>query len=119
MSAGSRKDEKTTELLMHLAAEYFNREGNKDSLITFTNAEMLDRGRRANIYFTVLPVDREEQALEFVRRKRNDFRLFVMQKNLFGFMPQINFALDQGEKNRQRIDSLLNDSQIDTAESTG
>lgn len=113
------KDEKTAELLMHLAAEYFSREGNRDSLITFTNAEMLDRGRRSNIYFTVLPTEREAQALEFVRRKRNDFRLFVMEKNLFGFMPQINFALDEGEKNRQKIDSLLSEHSVDTDESTG
>lgn len=113
MSKGN-KDEKMATLLMHLAAEYFSREGNRESLITFTYAEMLDRGRRSNIYFTVLPSDREVSALQFVRRKRNDFRLFVMQKNLFGFMPQINFSIDDGEKNRQRIDELLNNSHVDS-----
>lgn len=110
----TNKDEKVATLLMHLAAEYFSREGNRENLITFTHAEMLDRGRRSNIYFTVLPSDQEESALQFVRRKRNDFRLFVMQKNLFGFMPQINFAIDDGEKNRQRIDELLNNHEVDS-----
>ena len=100
------RDEKASSLLVKFAAEYFMIESSKDSLITVTRAEMLDRGRRAMIYFTALPVEKEKAALEFARRRRNDFRIFIMSKKSFGFAPKIDFEIDYGEHNRQRIDEL-------------
>ena len=105
----SHKDQKQATLLTELAAQYFLVESNKDSLITVTRTEMEDRGKRANILFTVLPTDKQDQALEFALRRRNDFRKFIMSKKIFGFAPRINFSLDYGERNRQRIDELSNE----------
>lgn len=104
------KDEKMASLIAKFAAEYFLIESNQDSLITVTKAEILDRGRRAIIFFTALPENKEEDALAFAKRRRRDFRQFVMDKKSFGFAPQIDFAIDLGEHNRQRIDELLNES---------
>lgn len=103
------KDEKMASLLLHFAGEYFSLESNRDSLITPTRAEILDRGRRALILFTAFPREKEEAALDFMKRKRNDFRKFVMEKKSFGFAPKIDFDIDLGEHNRQRIDELLNE----------
>ncbi len=104
------KDEKVSKLLAHFAAEYISIESNKDSLITVTKAEVYDRGRHACVFFTALPQEKEKQALEFLKRKRNDFRKFVMGKKSFGFTPKINFEVDLGEHNRQRIEELLNEA---------
>jgi ribosome-binding factor A len=106
------KDEKSISLISRFAAEYFNLESNKDSLITITRSEIFDRGRRALVYFTALPKEKEEVVLEFAKRRRNDFRKFVMDKKSFGFVPRIDFCIDEGEHNRQRIDELLNESLI-------
>ena len=103
------KDEKMTSLLSRFAAEYFEVESNKDSLMTITRAELFDRGRRALIYFTALPSEKEASALEFAKRRRQDFRQFIMTKKSFGFAPKIDFAIDLGEHNRQRIDELSNE----------
>lgn len=105
------KDEKAASLLGKFAAEYFSTESNKDSLITITRVEILDKGRRAIVYFTALPQEKEEQALEFAKRRRQDFRQFVMDKKSFGFAPRIDFEIDFGEHNRQRIDELLNEEE--------
>jgi len=102
------KDEKMASLLTKFAAEYFAVESNKNSLMTVTRAEMLDKGRRALIYFTALPERLEPEALEFANRRKNDFRKFIMQKRSFGFAPKIEFSIDFGEHNRQRIDELSN-----------
>jgi ribosome-binding factor A len=104
------KDEKMISLISRFAAEYFNLESNKDSLITVTKTEVLDRGRRALVYFTALPKEKEEVVLEFAKRRRKDFRQFVMNKKSFGFVPRIDFCIDLGEHNRQRIDELSNES---------
>lgn len=102
------KDEKFASLLGKFAAEYFLIEANKDSLMTVTRVEILDRGKRAIIYFTALPQEKESAALEFATRRMRDFRKFVMGKKSFGFVPRVEFAIDFGEHNRQRIDELLN-----------
>lgn len=107
------KDEKMASLLLQFAGEYVSLESNSLSLITMTKAEMLDRGRRAIIFFTALPEDKEAEALDFLRRRRQDFRRFVSGKKSFGFVPKIDFAIDLGEHNRQRIDELLNEDQIE------
>lgn len=103
------KDEKAAELLAHFAAEYFSQESNRDSLITVTRAEVYDKGRRANVFFTALPQEKEQAALEFMRRRRSDFRQYVMDKKSFGFAPRVDFEIDLGEHNRQRIDELSNE----------
>jgi len=102
------KDEKAASLLMQFAAEYFTIESSKDSLITVTKAEIENRGKHATIYFTALPQEKEEAALEFAKRRKRDFRQFVMSKKSFGFAPNIDFQIDYGEHNRQRIDELSN-----------
>lgn len=102
------KDEKFASLLQKFAAEYFAVEANKNSLVTVTRVDILDRGRRALIYFTTLPREKETEALDFAKRRRRDFRQFIMGKKSFGFAPSVDFCIDLGELNRQRIDELSN-----------
>jgi ribosome-binding factor A len=78
--------------------------------MTVTRTEMLDRGRRALVYFTALPREKEPEALDFALRRRQDLRRFIMAKKSFGFAPSIDFCIDLGEHNRQRIDELSNES---------
>ncbi len=103
------KDEKASSLILKFAGEYFLMESNNDSLITITNAEVLNKGKRAMIYFTALPIEKETEVLKFMNRRRNDFRQFVMGKKSFGYVPRIEFCIDAGEHNRQRIDELSNE----------
>lgn len=106
----STRDERLASTIAELAAEYISRESNRSSLITVTHADVLNKGRRAIVYFTVLPDSDEAGALEFVNRKRSDFRKFVTEKKIVGFAPSIDFQIDFGEKNRQRIDELSSGS---------
>jgi len=109
------KDEKFASTISKFAAEYFGIEANKDSLITVTYTNILDRGKRAIVYFTTLPREKEKEALDFTKRRRRDFRQFIMNKKTFGFAPNINFEIDHGEYNRQRIDELSNEFSIETS----
>lgn len=104
-----RKDGKIATAIKSLASEYLEAESNRQSLITVTRVEVLNKGKRVSVFFTVFPDSEEDKALEFVRRKRKDFKMFVGSKKIFGFVPSIEFQIDYGEKNRQRIDSLLSD----------
>jgi len=104
------KDEKSASLISKFAAEYFLIESNKDSLMTITKTDIFNKGKRAIVFFTALPREKESEALAFAKRRRQDFRQFIMAKKSFGFAPRIDFCIDEGEHNRQRIDELLNQS---------
>ncbi len=110
MMVKKHRDEKMASLISKFAAEYFCLESNKDSLMTVTKTDILDKGKRAIVFFTALPREKEPEALAFAKRRERDFRQFIMSKKSFGFAPKIDFAIDEGEHNRQRIDELLNES---------
>lgn len=110
------KDEKLAEAIRELAGLYISREANRTSLITVTRTLALNKGRKVVVYFTVLPDSEEQPALEFLTRKRSDFRKFITEQKIVGFAPAIEFQIDFGEKNRQRIDELSNNDNLDTSD---
>lgn len=93
--------------LAHLAAEFLQRESNRQTLITVTRADISPDFAQATIYFTVLPQEAEEQALAFIKRQRTDFRTFVKKRMSLKKLPFFDFAIDTGEQHRQHIDTLL------------
>ncbi len=100
------KDHKLKEVLRELAAEFFSRESNRQSLITITDVDVYARGSRARILMTVLPVEKEEAALDFAHRQLTDFKRYVMEKSRIGHVPFFEVSIDVGEKNRQKMDEI-------------
>lgn len=100
------KDDKMKELIRELAAEFFQRESNGQSLITVTSVETYARASRAKILVTVLPESEQDKAIGFIHRQLSDFREFVMERSRIQRVPYFDIALDVGEKNRQRLDEI-------------
>ncbi|MEK7563975.1 MAG: ribosome-binding factor A [Patescibacteria group bacterium] len=103
----TQRNEKVTNKIKELAAEFLGRENNKTSLLTVTNASCSPDLKRATIFMTVLPTDKEKTALEFAKRKRPELREYLKKNMPVKIIPFIDIEIDQGEKNRQRIDELL------------
>jgi ribosome-binding factor A len=107
----SKKEEQIKEALRDAAAEFLIREANRISLITVTSVSVFDRGTKATIYVTVYPEKDEATVLDFLKRKRSDFKHFVENETRIMRPPHhFDFEIDLGEKNRQRIDELSNNS---------
>ena len=104
----STRDERLIEILRDLAARYLLLHGNNSSLMTVTRVELTRDGKRATIFFTVFPDNFEKTALEFAKRKRSEFKEFIKENSKLGRIPLLDFEIDSGEKNRQKIDNLLN-----------
>lgn len=102
----SHHSEKLEQELQQRAALFLQRESNGQSLITVTRCVLSENKKYATILISVLPVEKEETALEFVKRQRPDFLEYIRKETKIGRLPTITFALDIGEKNRQRIDEL-------------
>jgi len=103
----TNRNEKVANIIKELAAQFLGRENNRTSLVTVTSANVSPDLKRATIFITVLPTDKENLALEFTKRKRPELREFLKKNLEIKTIPFIDFAIDLGEKNRQRIDELL------------
>lgn len=106
----SFRTEKVSELVKKLAAEFLSREADKSSIITVTNANISDDLKNATIFFSVYPKASEGAALNFAKRKRSELKKYVKSKLKMRRIPFFDFEIDFGEKNRQKIDELWNDS---------
>lgn len=101
------RHERVGEIIKHLAAEFLSRESNRTSLITVTNIDLARDMSKAIILVSIFPENKTKGAIDFVKRKRNDFRDYVKQNSKLRRIPRFDFELDLGEKNRQNIDNLL------------
>ena len=106
----SRREIQVSESIAHMAADFFARESPPAAesrfLITITRAEISPDLKNITVFFSVLPQSFEGSALVFAKRNRTDFREYVKKHTLMKRVPTIDFEIDYGEKNRQRIDDL-------------
>ena len=103
------KKERIAEILHRLAAKFVLEEGSKASLLTITRVEVSPTGKEAKIFFTTLPESQEDTALKFLERKLVEFKRYVRDESRIGLVPHIDFKIDYGERNRQRLDKLNTD----------
>ncbi len=101
-----KKREITAEIIHRLASKFILEEGGQSSLLTVTRVELSPTGKEAKIFFTTLPEKEEDTALKFLERKTPEFQRYIRDESRIGIIPHVNFKIDYGERNRQRLDKL-------------
>jgi ribosome-binding factor A len=103
------RNDRFLEEIKKLAAEYLEANSNRTSLVTVTRISLNKTRKHATILVTVLPQTQEKAVVDFTKRRVRDFRNFVQKRVPNRYIPFFEFALDEGEKNRQKIEDLLNE----------
>lgn len=103
------RHEKIEHLIQKLAGEFIERESNRNSLITVTRVYIPSDLKRATIMCTVLPEGHEENAINFLKRLRSEFKEYFKKHAKIGRIPFFDFELDKGEKLAQRIRDLTDE----------
>ncbi len=104
--ATKKKTLRLSEEITRAAARFLEAESNRQALITVTRVELSPKNNRALVLLSVLPETEAEKAAAFANRRANDFRRFLGQAARMRRLPEVAFALDRGEQNRQRIEEL-------------
>lgn len=102
-----QRNEKVANQIKELSAIFLERENNQTSLITVTGCSASPDLKYATIFITVLPDQKEHDALDFAKRKRSELREYLKKKMTIKTIPFLDIKIDEGEKNRQKIDELL------------
>ncbi len=93
--------------IRELAAIYIEREGGPTSMITVTRVILSPDNKKAKIMISVLPREKENAAYGFIKRNLGDLRKYVTKGLRINPVPFLDVEIDEGEKNRQKIDELL------------
>lgn len=101
----STRQQKVGEEIRKAAGEFIALQANRNALITPTRVDISPDLRNATVYFTVLPDQYEEEALNFLRRRGSEFKQTLKGKH-FRRLPFVEFKIDYGEKNRQALDHV-------------
>jgi len=104
------RQDKVSKQIGLLVSEFISAESNRQALITVTRTTISPDFANATVYFTVIPEDKEEEALFFLKRQGREIRAHVAKKVELKKLPYFTFEIDKGEKSRQHIDDLLNES---------
>jgi ribosome-binding factor A len=102
----SRNQKKELQI-KEIAARLIERESNKTALITVTRVVLDDKARNGTIFVSVLPETGEDSALNFLKRKRKELREAITKGLPVHPIPFLDVAIDEGEKARRKIETLL------------
>lgn len=112
---GSRL-EKLNKEMRKAFGEFIERESNKQSLVTVTRCDTAPDLSNVIVYVSVFPTDAEDKVINFLNRRKYDARTYMKKRVVSRVIPQVNFMIDLGEKNRQHIDQLLRDDNVPDSE---
>lgn len=103
----SERQEKMSEMIRKHSANFIEQESTPQSLITVTRVSLSPDFKNATIYFTTLPENQQNTAQLFLQRKRSDLRDYLKKQLKTRIIPFVDIVIDEGERNRQKIDALL------------
>lgn len=103
------RHERITSLLQRFAADFLREEANTDPLITVTRVSISPDYKRATVFITTYPDEKEEAGLVFMKRKGSDLRDYMKKHGKLKTIPHLEFSIDYGERHRQHIDEIAKD----------
>jgi ribosome-binding factor A len=111
MHTHDQKDERIRLLIKDLAASFLERRVNRTPLVTVTDVHLSCDRATVDILLSVLPESGAPGAVDFANRHRDELKDELKARSRLRVIPRVRFALDQGEKNRQRIDELSREAE--------
>ncbi len=99
-----------TALIQEKIATFIREEANTDPLITVTSINVSPDMKNATVFITTIPDGREEDALIFLKRHGKTIRKKLMKSTYMKVVPFLDFKVDVGEKHRQHIDEIVNET---------
>ena len=96
---------KVEQELLKIAQDFFQRESDRTSMITVTEANINPSFKNALIKISVFPENKRDQALIFCKRMAGDLRTDIKRRLPIRVIPHVDVEIDTGEIQRQYMDT--------------
>lgn len=104
----THRQEKVEGLLQGIVASFLTKEAGTKSVITVTHCDVSSDLKKVTAFISVFPPEYEAEALNFARRQRSEIRELFKEKLSMKSIPHLEIEIDEGEKNRQKIEEIFN-----------
>lgn len=101
------RQDKVNSVLQETISSYVS-ENTLPALTTIMYVDVSPDLKSATVYVSIFPEDKEVDVLNLLNKKISDLKRYVNSKLKMKFLPTFKFEIDRGEKQRRRIDELLN-----------
>ncbi len=105
------KKERVASLIQEKMAEFIKTEAFDFPMITVTRVSLSSNMKEVLVLVSVYPETESAKALAFLKRKRSQMKHHLKENTKLGRLPFIEVELDKGEKNRQTIDKIIQNTQ--------
>lgn len=92
---------------MKIIAEFLRDTFGASSIISVIHVLIANGLREARVRIAVFPEKDEQGVLIRLKKKQSELNRFLATHTRMKYLPSIVFEIDRGEKNRRRIDELL------------
>ncbi|MDO8554980.1 MAG: 30S ribosome-binding factor RbfA [bacterium] len=103
----ARRKEKAVSLLSRLIPEFIKKFSFGKTIVTVTRLEVSDDLRTVKVFIGAYPQADEARTMALLAKKNKEIRKYIGSHIRWKFLPELIFLIDEGEKNRQRIEELL------------
>ena len=103
---------KVNSLLRNLVSSFVGREFKSGTIITVTHVETSRDLRNAKVFVSIFPDSKSDDTLKLLEKKSRDLKKYVQPLLKMKFLPEFEFELDYGEKNRQKLEEILQKENI-------
>jgi ribosome-binding factor A len=103
----SRREEKIASLLKKLVSDFLARLELNKSIVTITSIELSKDLKFAKVFVSIYPEKEDEKILDIIKSGKSGIKKYIRSKTRLKFLPDLEFNIDKGERNRQKIEELL------------
>ncbi|MDD5032776.1 MAG: 30S ribosome-binding factor RbfA [Candidatus Pacebacteria bacterium] len=105
--ASEKRAGKFVSLFTKLVSEFIARRNVGNGFATITGMEFSNDLKSAKVFVSIYPEKEEKEMLVFLGKNRGKIGKYASEKTKMRFLPKLEFVLDKGEKNRQKIEKIL------------
>ena len=102
----SRRQEKVNSLLRRFVSSFLVKE-KSSAIVTITRIETSKDLKIAKIFISIFPESKETETIKLLKLKTGELHKFIGSRIKMKFLPHLEFEIDKGEKERQKIEKLL------------
>lgn len=104
----SFRKEKFSSLLAQLISGYIQKHIQSESkATTLTRLDVSDDFKKVVIFVTMYPEETQRKTLESLKKDLPELRKEIGKKLKMRFLPSFEFVIDEGEKNRMKIEEII------------
>ncbi|MEW5908110.1 MAG: ribosome-binding factor A [Patescibacteria group bacterium] len=104
------RQEKVSSVLKNIIASFLQSDPFYGIIISVTRIEISGDLKKAKVFISIFPSEKEKEILDSLHKKRNDLREFIKSRLKMKFLPHLEIEIDKGEKARQKIDKILKEA---------